>query len=92
MWQATVLSSSSELVYPIWVYGSSNWLHGRKLWDLNWTSKTKVGSMVDDGADRTNDLSVLCAAPYYTTLLILVGISNQGETAAIGSDLSSFRI
>ena len=29
---------------------------------------------------------------YYTTLLILVGISNQGETAAIGSDLSSFRI
>ena len=31
-------------------------------------------------------------SPYYTTLLILVGISNQGETAAIGSDLSSFRI
>jgi hypothetical protein len=35
---------------------------------------------------------VLYSPPYYTTLLILVGISNQGETAAIGSDLSSFRI
>jgi hypothetical protein len=36
--------------------------------------------------------AIRCLFPYYTTLLILVGISNQGETAAIGSDLSSFRI
>jgi hypothetical protein len=35
---------------------------------------------------------ILGRRAYYTTLLILVGISNQGETAAIGSDLSSFRI
>ena len=30
--------------------------------------------------------------PYYTTLLILAGISSQGETAAVGSDLRSLRI
>ena len=37
-------------------------------------------------------MAILWHRPYYTTPLILVGISNQGETAAVGSDLSSFRI
>jgi hypothetical protein len=29
--------------------------------------------------------------PYYTTLVIMGGISSHGETAAFGSDLSSLR-
>jgi hypothetical protein len=48
-----------------------------------------------DDRQHITDHDIRCGLyqrPYYTTLLILVGISNQGETAAIGSDLSSFRI
>ena len=44
------------------------------------------------GATDRREALILCRKAHYTTLVITGGISNHGETAAFGSDLSSLRI